>query len=208
MTLTIGNKSIFGDYKVIINNISFEEFLEFTTEDISCELLNGALIITSPASYRHESIFRFLLTYLDQVGLKRRIGRAIGSRFVVRLDPKWGPEPDIVFYRQENKQKIKNNYYDGVPDLIIEILSPTNRDDDITIKLPKYLSFKVPEVWIIDPESRTLELYTSSNVKLVFNVENNVVQSKIFPELKFQLEWLWDDKYDPIQCLKELFKDI
>lgn len=64
----------------------------------------------------------------------------------------------------------------------------------------------MPEVWIIDPESRILQLYTSGNVKVVFNVENNVVQNKLFPELKFQLEWLWDDKYDPIVCINEFLK--
>ena len=91
MPIKVGNKTIFGDYKVIIRNVSFEEFLEFANEDISCELLDGVLIINSPAGYLHQSISRFLLTYLDQFGLKTGIGRALSAPFVIKLDPKWGP---------------------------------------------------------------------------------------------------------------------
>ncbi|MHA1983964.1 MAG: Uma2 family endonuclease [Candidatus Hodarchaeales archaeon] len=204
MAILIGDKPIFGNYKVLIKNISFNEFLEFATEDISCELLNGVLIINSPDGYTHESIFRFLITYLDQIGLKKNIGRALGSRFVVKLDPKWGPEPDIIFYSNRKKNLIKKAYFDGIPDLIIEILSPTNAEDDLEIKLPKYQEFKIPEVWIIDPENKTLTIYDKNTNQYIFNKENNKVTSKIFPDIKLYLEWLWSDEFDPVECLKEI----
>ncbi len=203
MAIIIGNKTLFGDYKVIIRNISFDEFLEFANEDISCELLDGVLIINSPAGYRHQAISRFLITYLDQFGLKTGYGRALNAPFIVKLDPKWGPEPDLIFYKSSKESLIKDTYFDGLPDLIIEILSPTNRDDDLDKKLPKYLSIGIPEVWIIDPESRELIFYEGNKSKTVYSRPDDVIVSKVIPNLHVRLKWLWDDKLDPLVCLKE-----
>lgn len=204
MTIIIGDKPIFGDYKILISNVTFERFLEFSTEDLSCELMDGVLIINSPAAYQHETIFRFLLTYLDQLGLKYNVGRALGSRFVVKLDEKWGLEPDILFIRPENEKKIKSTYFEGAPDLVVEILSPSTRKDDLTKKLSKYQQFYVPEVWIVDPEEKTLTIFTPDGQKAKYYSGHSDVRSITIPEIRLNLLWLWDETLNPIQCMKTL----
>ncbi len=206
MTLMVGNKSITKEYIVHVRGVTFEEFLEFANEDISCELLNGVLVIHSPASYRHQTISRFLLTFLDQIGLQQKIGRALGAPFIVKLDPNWAPEPDIIFYRSLMEEAIKDTFFDGIPDIIVEILSPSNRQDDLNTKLPKYLALGIPEVWIIDPDEKTLTIHHAGQDPNMYSNPESMVKSKIFPEIHFRLKWLWDKDMNPIEAVKQISK--
>ena len=103
MTIKIGNKDIFGNFKVTIDDVTFEEFLEFAEEDITCELLNGVLVINSPASYKHQAISRFLLTYFDLVGLESGTGRSLSAPFIIKLAGDWAPEPDVFFFLNDKE---------------------------------------------------------------------------------------------------------
>ena len=162
------------------------------------------LVIHSPASYTHESIFRFLITFIDQFGLQHNIGRAIGSRYPIKLEEDWAPEPDILFIRDEKKKNLKKNYLEGPADLIIEILSPSTRNDDLKLKLPKYINSGVPEVWIVDPDTKKVTVHTKKGRTENYNTKKPLITSYVLVGLKIQIDWLWDDSVNPIECLKSL----
>ena len=73
-----------------------DDFYGRADEDSDWEYLDGRIVMHSPASDRHEDLFRFFLTllsaYLDETGR----GVVRGSRFPMRLDPRWSPEPDLL----------------------------------------------------------------------------------------------------------------
>ncbi|MDH5402291.1 MAG: Uma2 family endonuclease [Candidatus Heimdallarchaeota archaeon] len=127
MSILVGDKPILGNYCIEIDNVSFKDYLSFNEEDISCELRGGKVIITPPANFEHETIFKIVLVILDSIGKSKSIGGAIGSRFMVKLNDEWAPELDVIFYSNKNKQRIKPTYFEGGPDLVVEILSPSNR---------------------------------------------------------------------------------
>ncbi|MHC1591524.1 MAG: hypothetical protein ACXQS8_05520, partial [Candidatus Helarchaeales archaeon] len=64
--IEISDKIIEPPFLIVKPEVSEKEFFDFATEDISCELIDGQLIIHSPASLQHERIFRFLLFLLDR----------------------------------------------------------------------------------------------------------------------------------------------
>jgi Uma2 family endonuclease len=61
-------------------------------------------------------------------------------------------QPDILFILKENAH-IVHGHVHGSPDLIIEILSPSNKKRDLITKKQLYEKFAVKEYWIIDPET-------------------------------------------------------
>jgi Uma2 family endonuclease len=63
-------------------------------------------------------------------------------------------QPDIVFISAKNKTLIKFDAIHGVPDLMLEKLSPGNRSHDLKRKKGLYEQFGVKEYWIIDPQLR------------------------------------------------------
>jgi len=204
MTIKIGNKDIFGNFKVTIDDVTFEEFLEFAEEDITCELLNGVLVINSPASYKHQAISRFLLTYFDLVGLESGTGRSLSAPFIIKLAGEWAPEPDVFFFLNDKKDRVKKAFFEGIPDIIVEILSPKTRDDDLNIKVPKYLQQGVPEIWIIDPDVHELVIHQPGKRKQVFNARDSLVTSPTIPTIRLRLKWIFEEDVNPLKCLQEI----
>ncbi len=87
-SIEIYDKIIYPPFTILKHDVSEEEFFEFSTEDISCELIDGVLIIHSPASLQHENIFQLLLTLLRLFLDKTNYGKVIGSRFPMRFGKK------------------------------------------------------------------------------------------------------------------------
>lgn len=67
-------------------------------------------------------------------------------------------QPDILYISKENRGKIAKEGVRGVPDLVAEILSPATEQRDRVIKRKLYGRYGVKELWIVDPEGKTVEL--------------------------------------------------
>ena len=79
-------------------------------------------------------------------------------------DDKTMVQPD-VFVVCDRSKIIKRCTY-GAPDLIVEILSPSTRKKDISIKLKKYIGAGVAEYWIVDPDKKTVVVYDFAHDEL------------------------------------------
>jgi Uma2 family endonuclease len=76
-------------------------------------------------------------------------------------------EPDITLVCDSSKRHSKG--CKGVPDMVIEILSPTTRKKDKIIKKAKYEQYGVPEYWIVDPETKMVDVYLLFNGKYMIS---------------------------------------
>ena len=197
------NAPLIEPYTIYVPDITFEQLLEFSNEDISCELINGVLIIHSPASYIHESIFSFLMAILKIFGKKYELGIPIGSRFVMKLSEKWAPEPDILFLTPKDQENLKETYLEGPASVVFEILSKSNNDKDLNEKLPKYLEKGVKEVWIIDPENKIVDIHWKNETESATG--DNWIASRIIQNFKIKVSWLWDSqKLDILKILDDI----
>jgi len=196
-----------GDYIILKPDVSEEEFWELSNEDSNYELIDGVLVIHSPATEEHEDIFRYLNAILGFYLEETQQGKIYGSRFVMRLSQKWNPEPDLMIITPENYQNITSTRYEGPADIVIEILSKSTKDIDLTKKLPKYLESGVREVWIIDPEEKKITFHSKSE-KRDFSDPNSTVSldSIVFGKLPIQVNWIWHRESFPAnKIIKTLF---
>lgn len=65
-----------------------------------------------------------------------------------------------------DRDKLQNGLVFGAPDLVIEILSPSTKRKDLTIKLTKYQNAGVREYWIVDPKKKSVVIYDLENPDL------------------------------------------
>ncbi len=195
-------KLLEGEYIIFQPAVSEEVFWEYVNEDSNCELIDGVLVIHSPASEEYENIFGYLYTILRFYLEKTNSGKIYGSRYVMKLSKKWNPEPDIFIIKPENYSKIKTNYYDGAADLVIEILSPSTRELDLEKKLPEFLKVGVKEVWIIDPDNKEITVYFKDKQNKYSDYKSDaLIKSSVLPDFQFRVNWLWSrDKY-PINTI-------
>jgi Uma2 family endonuclease len=209
MTLKViiqDEKVIKDSYIIMQHNVTEDEFWEFANEDIKCELLNGVLVIHSPASTEHEDIFTYLTTifryYLDYT----RKGSIFGSRLVMRLSKEWNPEPDILIIQPDKYNKLSKSRLEGPADIIIEILSPSTKETDLNKKLPNYLKFGIKEVWIIDPEEESIKIHSPNKITEI-NESNSetMLESEVISGLKIKPKWLWNrEKYPTYFVIEQL----
>jgi Uma2 family endonuclease len=66
-------------------------------------------------------------------------------------------QPDLIIIHRDRKSIITKRGIEGIPDIVVEILSPSTRKRDKRDKTRAYAQYCVPEYWIVDPEAYTLE---------------------------------------------------
>ncbi len=99
------------------------------------------------------------------------------------FDEKYVLQPDIIFITQENLSIIKDDKIKGVPDLIIEILSPGNPGHDKAVKKEIYEQFGVKEYFIVHPTTREVIAYEHSGQQYqVQPSENGKITSKLLKQ--------------------------
>lgn len=182
-----------------------EEFYGLEGEDSDWEYLDGRLVM-SPASDQHEALFGFLL-FLLQGFLDARGGAVVrGSRYPMRLDERWSPEPDLMVIREEHRDRMTPRRLEGPADWVIEIASEGDPKFDLREKLPRYREAGIEEIWFLDPSLRRLqaEKRTAEGYQTVV-VSSGRVSSAVVPGFWIDAGWLWQPELPSVNaCLREI----
>jgi Uma2 family endonuclease len=139
---------------------TYEDWLRLPDDGYRYEVIAGVLYVSPPPLTRHQrALIRLVGLFLDFLKL-RPVGEVLCAPVGVRLPNQPVPfQPDIVFIRAERLHIIGENYIEGIPDLVVEILSPSNWLYDRREKMRVYQEAGVPEYWIVDPRAETIEIY-------------------------------------------------
>ena len=189
-----------------LREMSYEEFLDWADEDTLAEWVDGKVIMTSPASNRHQQ----LVSFLDHlVGLYVRYQSAGEWRiapFQMRLANS-GREPDCLFVSTNHLDRLRRTYLDGPGDLVVEIISPESIGRDRGDKFFEYEESGIPEFWLLDPQTRRAEFYqldTAGRYRPIQPVDG-VYRSAAIPGFWLREEWLWQEPLPlPLKLLAEI----
>lgn len=123
------------------------------------ELSEGELIMPPHPTDRHQVTVLELAVRLRAFVHESGSGEVRVAPLPVRLWPGKIREPDVFFIADHHRDRIAEQQC-GVPDLVVEVLSPGTRDTDRGEKHLEYAQAGVQEYWIVDPDERTVEVYT------------------------------------------------
>ena len=144
---------------------TYADYLEWD-ENVRAEIINGNVYMMSPPLTIHQRIAgRLYLKFANF--LEGKICEAFIAPFGVRLFPKENKsddtvvEPDIIVVCDPSK--IDELGCNGAPDLIIEILSPSNTRKEMFLKFNLFLEAKVQEYWVVHPLDKAIEVHTFDN---------------------------------------------
>jgi Uma2 family endonuclease len=190
--------------------MTFEEFLAWGDEDTWAEWVDGEVVVLTPAAVKHQRIARFLVDLLGNFVLMRQLGEVIPAPFTIKLPAplKRGREPDIVFISRERLHRLKPTYFDGAPDLVVEITSPESFARDRGEKYVEYEAAGVKEYWLIDPDRQQAEFYRlgeDGRYRLHTAGAGGVYHSEVIPGLRLKTAWLWQDPPPAgVEALREI----
>src|SRR5579885_2852003 len=102
--------------------MSYDEFLDWADEDTLAEWVNGRVVMTSPASARHQYLVIFLSTVLSTYVGMHDLGTILTRPFQMKL-ARSGREPDVLFVAKEHLARLQRTLLQGPADLVIEIIS-------------------------------------------------------------------------------------
>jgi Uma2 family endonuclease len=132
---------------VKVDGFTEDQYDAITNEDTAFELLDGFLIMHSPASIEHEVTFAFLLRLLGDYVELHELGRVLGSRAVLHLRKGRKVEPDLMFLSRQREVSRRQKEIDGTADLVVELLSGSTRAYDLGEKRLAYKQARTPELW-------------------------------------------------------------
>jgi Uma2 family endonuclease len=124
------------------------------------EAIDGELYVTAAPLLRHQRIcgnFHFeLRKLLEEPGHGLVLFAPIGVEFP---ETEEGVQPDLIFVSRTREEIIVREGIRGPPDLVVEIASPSTASRDRTIKQKLYERQGVPQYWIVDPETDSVEVW-------------------------------------------------
>ncbi len=194
------------------DRMTVAEFFEYAPEDRKAELINGVLVMPSPALLSHEQLQGFLFTILRIFVNVRQLGVVLGSRTALDMGIEYQAyEPDILFVRHERQAIVQEHGVLGAPDLVVEILSRGSKAIDRGIKRQVYQEAGVQELWLPDPAggktSRFYQRRAPDQAMTEVRFEDGVLRSTAVPGFYVRAEWLGPpqgQRPDELSALREL----
>ena len=157
--------------------------------DTRAELIDGELLMSPAPKTPHQRAVGNLFGLLFQHARSHSTGEVFIAPFDVHLPTGDVVEPDIIFVANANAG-IVQDWIRGVPDLVIEVVSPDGVERDRIVKRELYAQNGIRKYWIVDPQTRTVEIFSPAGNRYEPNgyfEAGESVASPLLPEFKIKV---------------------
>jgi Uma2 family endonuclease len=161
-------------------------------EDKRYELDEGELIEMTRPAYKHNCVLRKLLVSLDAHLTRHEAGEALISENLYALSPNTRRSPDVAVILGNRYEELKSaKVIPVIPEIAAEILSPSETPRMIHRKLKQYFDSGVKEVWLIDPDSREIEIWRGAALPDHPRAVGEALTSPLLPGFELPLDELF-----------------
>lgn len=173
--------------------VTAQQLLEMGS-DARFELVCGELVPMSPVNRDHGSIVFILASWLVPFVKQHRLGWFGTERgFILAHDPDVVRAPDVYFLARHRESPGKGvGFFDGAPDLAVEVLSPSDKATEVQVKVHEYLSAGTQIVWVVDPRSETVTAYHPSGKAHVYSGDQIVTGEDVLSGFSFRCRDLFE----------------
>ena len=176
--------------------LTADDLLRLGSEGVRGELIRGVLHQTVSTGARHGEIVTSLVTLLVIFIRPLRLGRLVASDSGVLLErnPDTVREPDIAFISAAKVPLDVDvpGYLGVVPDLVVEIASPSDSLAAVNDKALMWLRFGVQLVWVVFPESRTVEVHSASVAPVLLGEQDQLDGGSVLPGFTCQVSQIFE----------------
>jgi Uma2 family endonuclease len=149
-----------------------------------CELVEGELVMMSPAGFDHGRFASRIVTALQNFVEHGNLGIVTTAEagFQLAHEPDTVRAPDAAFVRGDRvpPEGVKG-YFQGPPDLAVEVVSPSDRPGEIAAKVQDWLGAGCSMVWVVDPHDRTVAVHRSRSEVIVLTVAEAISGDDVLP---------------------------
>ncbi len=170
------------------------EFEEEELKEFIFELIDGEILPRNYPTASHQRVLKRLVVQFDAIVTEKKLGEILFAPFGVVLDNFNDVQPDLIFVSTAKQAIIREDGIFGVPDLLVEIISPSSIKTDRGKKFKLYERMGVAEYWIVDINNRSIEVYQrqESGYELgAFAAETGAVESFVLTGLRIDVGGLF-----------------
>ena len=141
----------------------------------------------TPAGFEHGRIVIRMSLPLAAFVEERSLGVVTGAEtgFQIGHDPDTVRAPDVGFVRAERVPSTPTlGFFQGAPDLAVEVLSPNDRASDLLAKVQDWLGAGCRAVWVVDPVTRTVSVYGRHADVVVCKITDELTGEDLLPEFR------------------------
>ncbi|MCY3020704.1 MAG: Uma2 family endonuclease [Planctomycetota bacterium] len=174
---------------------TYEEYRALPETGPRYQLVDGDLLMSPSPTSRHQAVLVRLLNALVNHAERSEAGRVFCAPLDVILSEEDVFQPDLLFISREHGSRIASEGIRGVPDLCVEVLSPSTRDLDLKTKRRQYARFGLPELWIVDPDANSLHVFRlqedADNAAAVLTAKDTLT-TPLLPGFTLKLDKLFE----------------
>jgi len=178
--------------------ISYEEYMAIVdSSDQRYELIDGEIYLLASPSFKHQIVVNEIAWHFNNY-FRGKPCRSLTAPLDVRLfgfatkfeeDPNV-VQPDVLVICDQDKVN-ESNKYEGIPTLVVEVLSPSTKGKDLAAKLNLYMKSGVPEYWVVNLENKSILQYSFSPARDIDSLtsisEGETIKSSFFDGLEISL---------------------
>lgn len=175
--------------------LSFAEFVTLPeSEGIHYELDEGELLMEASPTLRHNLVRQRIATRLREFAEAHELGLVV-EEMDFRLGEQTVRNPDVAFIEAAHAKIIDEDRspVDGAPVLAVEVVSPSNRADDMARKTHQYLHAGCQVVWVVYPSLRMIEVHSKDAVRQVREPEA-LEERDLLREFSLSLPYIFDGR--------------
>lgn len=173
----------------LVKTYTLQEFWDLPepSDHSKLELIKGVLYMTPPPDYPHNRASANLIEMLvGQIKLHGYRGKLYVPRAAVWIDDNTYLEPDLMYISADLEAQMSNGKWTRA-DIVVEVISPSNRSYDWSTKSDTYQAMGVRELWLIDPEKKEAEVRSfEAGRNATFNI-GGILKSAVLPEIEIPL---------------------
>ena len=159
------------------------------------ELIDGELVRMSPAGFEHGFITLKLTWRIARHVEEHQLGIVCAAEtgFLIARNPDTVRAPDLAFVRQARIDQIGmvKGYWPGCPDLVAEVVSPSDAYSDVQAKALAWIDAGCQIVWIVDPKQKHVVELRSETAIRVFTVTDRLAAPDLFGDWSVEVAKLF-----------------
>ena len=177
--------------------VTYDMYMKMPDDGARYEIVDGNLEMMTPApSTTHQAVSGELEFILKQSCKSDYV--IFDAPVDVILSETNVLQPDILMIHRSRLEIVTERGIEGPPDLVVEIISPGSRSRDKVIKMKTYAKYDVPEYWIVDASSRTLEQFRLMDAEKLYVLHNlfegdDMVTSDKLPCVSFTVSAIFSE---------------
>jgi Uma2 family endonuclease len=143
-------------------------------------LIKGELLTMPPPKAIHGHVVANLTILLGPHVKANKLGYVYAETgYKLETNPDTVLGPDISFVARERLEGIPDGYYQGAPDVAVEVLPPSDRRSKVEWKTDLWLSLGARSVWLVNPKTRTVEVVRADDDRKLFRESDDLVDDTV-----------------------------